>query len=94
MVVVVLPTPPFWLHIATIRAGPWVSRGTGSGNTGIGRPVGPMGRCGAPATAGATGAVEDAATGASICTAGTCGAWWSGSAGSTSGCWGDACCSG
>src|SRR3954454_19060722 len=41
MVVVVLPTPPFWLHIDTTRAGPWVATGGGSGNTGIGRPVGP-----------------------------------------------------
>src|SRR4051794_33923527 len=41
MVVVVLPTPPFWLHMAMMRAGPWVLRGTGSGNAGIGRPVGP-----------------------------------------------------
>ena len=41
IVVVVLPTPPFWLHIETTRAGPcWVS-GAGSGKTGIGRPVGP-----------------------------------------------------
>src|SRR5690349_15856031 len=41
MVVVVLPTPPFWLHIAMIRAGPWAASGAGSGKTGIGRPVGP-----------------------------------------------------
>ena len=40
--VVVLPTPPFWLHIEITRAGPcWVS-GWGSGRCGIGRPVGPM----------------------------------------------------
>ena len=40
--VVVLPTPPFWLVIETTRAGPcWVS-GCGSGRSGIGRPVGPM----------------------------------------------------
>src|SRR5687768_17639895 len=44
MVVVVLPTPPFWLHIATMRAGPWRSSRVGSGKTGIGRPVGPTGR--------------------------------------------------
>ena len=42
IVVVVLPTPPFWLHTATTRAGPCSSRGSGSGNTGSGRPVGPM----------------------------------------------------
>src|SRR6478672_6867923 len=41
MVVVVLPTPPFWLHIATTRAGPWEVTGLGSGMAGMGRPVGP-----------------------------------------------------
>jgi len=41
MVVVVLPTPPFWLHIAMIRAGPCWRSGAGSGNTRTGRPVGP-----------------------------------------------------
>src|SRR6476661_4304851 len=41
IVVVVLPTPPFWLHIEITRA--WVGpvTGAGSGNSGIGRPVGP-----------------------------------------------------
>ena len=39
--VVVLPTPPFWLHIEITRAWPWVVSGFGSGNSGIGRPVGP-----------------------------------------------------
>src|SRR5690606_41700453 len=34
MVVVVLPTPPFWLHIAMMRAGPWLVRGAGSGGAG------------------------------------------------------------
>ncbi len=29
---VVLPTPPFWLHIAMIRAGPWPVSGCGTGN--------------------------------------------------------------
>src|SRR6476661_10444576 len=47
MVVVVFPTPPFWLHMAMMRAGPWAARGCGSGKTGIGRPVGPI--CPAPA---------------------------------------------
>src|SRR5215470_15084158 len=42
IVVVVLPTPPFWLQTATTRAGPCLSNGGGSGNTGSGRPVGPM----------------------------------------------------
>ena len=42
MVVVVLPTPPFWLHIEITRAGPCWLRGRGSGKSGIGRPVGPM----------------------------------------------------
>ena len=41
MVVVVLPTPPFWLHIEITRALPWVLSGRGSGMSGIGRPVGP-----------------------------------------------------
>src|SRR5215472_15117921 len=41
MVVVVLPTPHFWLQTATTRAGPCRSNGSGSGNTGSGRPVGP-----------------------------------------------------
>ena len=41
MVVVVLPTPPFWLHIEITRALPWVVTGRGSGRSGIGRPVGP-----------------------------------------------------
>ena len=41
IVVVVLPTPPFWLHMAMIRAGPWLVSGAGSGNSGSGRPVGP-----------------------------------------------------
>ena len=31
MVEVVLPTPPFWLHSATTRAGPCVVSGCGSG---------------------------------------------------------------
>ena len=39
--VVVLPTPPFWLHIAMIRAGPCEARGCGWGKSGSGRPVGP-----------------------------------------------------
>ena len=43
MVVVVLPTPPFWLHIEITRALPWVVSGGGSGMNGIGRPVGPSG---------------------------------------------------
>src|SRR5690349_5070167 len=42
IVVVVLPTPPFWLQTATTRAGPCLNSGSGSGNTGSGRPVGPM----------------------------------------------------
>src|SRR5699024_12700902 len=36
IVVVVLPTPPFWLHIAMIRAGPWPASGGGSGKSGAG----------------------------------------------------------
>src|SRR5262245_63931958 len=36
MVVVVLPTPPFWFAIAMMRAGPWISSGAGLG---IGRRV-------------------------------------------------------
>ena len=49
MVVVVLPTPPFWLHIEITRALPWMLIGRGSGSTGIGRPVGPSGTSEAPA---------------------------------------------
>ena len=41
IVVVVLPTPPFWLQTATTRAGPCVMSGSGSGSAGMGRPVGP-----------------------------------------------------
>src|SRR5947209_14705955 len=41
MVVVVLPTPPFWLHSASTRAGPCRSSGRGSTSRGNGRPVGP-----------------------------------------------------
>src|SRR4051812_4281569 len=44
IVVVVLPTPPFWLHIAMIRAGPCRCTGAGSGRRGTGRPVGPTSR--------------------------------------------------
>ncbi|CAM5650686.1 hypothetical protein SANTM175S_07412 [Streptomyces antimycoticus] len=42
MVEVVLPTPPFWLHIAMIFAGPWSVSGPGIGKYGSGRPVGPI----------------------------------------------------
>ena len=42
IVVVVLPTPPFWLHIAMTRAPPCLVSRTGSGMNGIGRPVGPI----------------------------------------------------
>src|SRR3954467_4806002 len=38
IVVVVLPTPPFWLHIEMTRALPWMLIGRGSGSCGIGRP--------------------------------------------------------
>ena len=41
IVVVVLPTPPFWLHTATTRAGPCSTRIDGTGNCGSGRPVRP-----------------------------------------------------
>src|SRR3954449_7729302 len=37
IVVVVLPTPPFWLHIDTTRAWPWRVAGGGPGETGGGR---------------------------------------------------------
>src|SRR5215217_2780891 len=39
MVVVVLPTPPFWLHIAMTRAGPCEASGGGTGKSGSGRPT-------------------------------------------------------
>src|SRR5919106_4794717 len=48
MVVVVLPTPPFWLHIASTSAGPCSVSGGGSGRSGIGRPVGPISGLPAP----------------------------------------------
>ena len=37
--VVVLPTPPFWLHIEMTRAWPWLLIGRGSGRYGH-RPAG------------------------------------------------------
>ena len=43
MVVVVLPTPPFWLHSEMMRAGPWPSSFGGVGKPWYGRPVGPIG---------------------------------------------------
>src|SRR5215475_14527019 len=39
---VVLPTPPFWLHMAMTLAGPCLLSWGGSGNLGMGRPVGPI----------------------------------------------------
>ena len=69
MVVVVLPTPPFWLHIEITRALPWMVIGRGSGSSGIGRPVGPStglgGLGGRPAATGRAGAA------ASSCSAGS-----------------------
>src|SRR5688500_8217722 len=59
IVVVVLPTPPFWLHIAITRALPWPVTGFGSGMWIMGRPVGPI------STVVATADPEDAAVGAS-----------------------------
>ena len=41
MVVVVLPTPPFWLQRAMMRAGPCPFNGFGSGKMRRTRPVGP-----------------------------------------------------
>src|SRR5688572_27965748 len=41
MVDVVLPTPPFWLHIAMTLAGPCTVFGLGSGMVRGGRPVRP-----------------------------------------------------
>src|SRR5512146_3141434 len=41
IVVVVLPTPPFWLQIAMTRAGPCSVSGSGSGKAEKGLPVGP-----------------------------------------------------
>ncbi len=56
MVEVVLPTPPFWLHIAMIFAGPWDESGAGSGIDRRGRPVGPSSTS---ATGGADSASRD-----------------------------------
>ena len=55
MVVVVLPTPPFWLQIATMRAGPCSASALGVGKAGSGRPVGPM-------SPGSSSITRDAAT--------------------------------
>src|ERR1700758_888197 len=41
IVVVVLPTPPFWLQTATVRAGPCSISGSGLGKAEYGLPVGP-----------------------------------------------------
>src|SRR6478735_2168057 len=41
MLVVVLPTPPFWLQRAMIFAGPCCFSGWGAGKARAGRPVGP-----------------------------------------------------
>ncbi len=43
MVVVVLPTPPFWLQSEMMRAGPCESSFGGVGKPWYGRPVGPRG---------------------------------------------------
>ena len=40
MVVVVLPTPPFWLHSEMMRAGPWPSSFGGVGKPWYGTPGG------------------------------------------------------
>ena len=56
--VVVLPTPPFWLHMEMTRAGPCSVSGLGSGSTGIGRPVGPSGRSSAGSSAAVVGAIS------------------------------------
>src|SRR3954452_12500380 len=61
IVVVVLPTPPFWLHMAMMRAGPCDVSGAGSGNVGSGRPVGPS--PGTSGTAGSGSALVDAVGG-------------------------------
>src|SRR4051794_18780477 len=50
MVLVVLPPPPFWLHMARTLAGPCLVSLRGSGNFGVRRPVGPTPRA-APAAA-------------------------------------------
>ncbi|CPU66123.1 Uncharacterised protein [Mycobacteroides abscessus] len=39
MVVVVLPTPPFWLHMAMMRPGPCAASEAGTGNSGRVRPT-------------------------------------------------------
>ena len=38
MELVVLPTPPFWLHMAMMRAGPCCDSGFGAGNVSYSRP--------------------------------------------------------
>src|SRR6476620_9673390 len=71
MVVVVLPTPPFWLHMEITRA--WVGpvTGEGSGNCGIGRPVGPSGISTAPGSTSSTTPSTCSSTPASSATAGS-----------------------
>ncbi len=58
MVVVVLPTPPFWLHIEITRAPPCRVSGVGSGMNGIGLPVGPITTSPASSTTVAAAAVD------------------------------------
>ena len=69
MVVVVLPTPPFWLHMAITTAGPCPDSGSGSGSSGHGRPVGPSSgpgsTTGAANRASSVSAGTDPAAGAS-----------------------------
>ena len=67
IVVVVLPTPPFWLHIETTRAWPWVATRARLGDVGhraaggadatsVGRPTGvPDGHCGGRIESGLEG---------------------------------------
>src|SRR3954453_14078554 len=69
IVVVVLPTPPFWLHIEITRA--WVGplTGAGSGKSGTGRPVG-------PSTSGASATAATSAGAVDVSTAGANGSGW------------------
>src|SRR3954452_5707248 len=84
MVDVVLPTPPFWLHIATIRAGPWEVSGLGSGSlrcrafAGATRLVGPpisTSSAGAPPRGSATAEAAASARVDIVC-ASSLGARW------------------
>src|SRR5690625_7299520 len=62
MVLVVLPTPPFWLHIATTVAGPWEVSGRGAGSASDPPAAAGTSAPSTPARANRAGAIGPAAT--------------------------------